>query len=426
MNTENSLTTASRPMESIKLDNLLINFTTEFQRIWDTKGSDSKPATFWRPSPAPDLLPGFFPLGDVAASGYDNINGNKVVAVVCEAEAPSADSAKGKALSQPVDFEQVWKDTGSGARKDCSLWRPIPPEGYVTLGLVCSDHEKPPLNAVRCVRSDLVIASNLGDLIWDDKGSGAKQNFSGWNIDPPAAAAGEIYFAPGTFVGFNSYTKPLIEVAGYSLRMQIPLQINSAPELPVLSGFETPPDETSETTQIATIPWFAVEEHDRLPIEKMSKSPYYRLERTDQYVLVGHGHNNGEKSRLFTWTAPRVLSRRNQKLFTRITSIEVSSEWPTGVSNARSINFSAKLSTDFTHTETSSSGWESSNTVVVAAIVPKNKMLAVYQLQSHYALLREDDTELGINFSYADTDSLRWIEYPPEKDSEVLIPKPMT
>ncbi|MNY46182.1 hypothetical protein D3C86_1813400 [compost metagenome] len=84
------------------------------------------------------------------------------------------------------------------------------------------------------------------------------------------------------------------------------------------------------------------------------------------------------------------------------------------------------MSTDFTHTETSSSGWESSNTVVVASIVPKNKMLAVYQLQSHYALLREDDTELGINFSYADTDSLRWIEYPPEIDSEVLIPKPMT
>jgi hypothetical protein len=425
MTTENSVTTATRPMESIKLDNLLINFTTQFHRVWDTKGSDSKPAAFWRPSPAPDLLPGFFPLGDVAVSGYDNINGIKVVAVVSEGEHPSVQGDRGKALSQPLDFEQVWKDTGSGARKDCTLWRPIPPEGYVSLGLVCSDHEKPLLSAVRCVREDLVIASSLGDLIWDDKGSGAKQNFSGWNIDPPAAAAGEIYFAPGTFVGFNVYTKPLIEFPGYSLRMQIPLQASAKLELPVLSGFEAPPEETLEATQFATIPWFAVEDHGRTPIEKMGKTPHYRLKRTDQYVLVGYGHNNGENSRLFTWNAPRILSRRHQKIFTQITSIEVSSEWPNGRSNKHPISFSAKLSNDFTHTETSSSGWKSSNTVVVAAIVPKDKMLAVYQLQSHYTLLREDDTDLGINFSYADTDSLRWIEYSSEKGSNALDPKSM-
>ncbi|HEF4760488.1 TPA: Vps62-related protein [Pseudomonas putida] len=426
MSTENSETTAARQMESIKLDNLLINFTTEFNRIWDTNGSDSKPGAFWRPIPAPDLLPGFFPLGDVAVSGYDNINGSKVVAVVRDAESPGMEGTRGKALSQPIDFQPIWKDAGSGARKDCTLWRPVPPEGYVALGLVCSNHEKPLLSTVRCVREDLVIASNLGDLIWEDKGSGAKQNFSSWSIEPPSAAAGEIYFAPGTFVGFNSYTKPSLEVAGYSLRMQIPIQAKSAPELPVISGFEAPPDETSETTQVATIPWFAVKDHDRTPIERMNKSPYYRLKRTDQYTLVGYGHNNGEKSTLLTWTAPRILSRRNQKRFSKITSIEVSSQWPTATSGARPLNFSAKLSADFTHTKTSSSGWMSSNTVVIAAIVPENKMLAVYQLESHYTLLREDDTDLGVIFSYADADSLRWIEYPSEKENEAPGSKPMT
>jgi hypothetical protein len=302
MNTENTVTTAARQMDSIKLDNLLINFTTEFQRIWDTNGSHSKPGAFWRPTPAPDVLPGFFPLGDVAVSGSGNINGIKVVAVVREGDSPSAVAAQGKALSQPTDFEQVWKDAGSGARKDGTLWRPIPPDGYVALGLVCSnDHEKPSLNAIRCVRADLVIASNVGDLIWNDKGSGAKQDFSAWNIDPPVAAAGEIYFAPGTFVGVKSYTKPSTEVAAYSLRMQIPLRINPAPEVPVLSGFEAPlPLEPSQATQIAKLPWFAVEDNGLPPSEKLSKSPYYHLERTDQYVLVGQGHNTGDKSRLFT------------------------------------------------------------------------------------------------------------------------------
>ena len=125
------------------------------------------------------------------------------------------------------------------ARSDASIWRPIPPDGYVALGMVCSNgREKPSLNTVRCVRADLVIASPVGDVIWNDKGSGAKQNFSAWSIHPPTAAAGEIYFAPGTFVGAASFSKPATHVAAYSLRMQIPLQTNPAPEAPVLIGIQ--------------------------------------------------------------------------------------------------------------------------------------------------------------------------------------------
>lgn len=61
MNPHDDDAAPARPMESIKVENLLINFTTEFHRIWDNKGSRSKPGGFWRPHPAPDLLPGFFP-----------------------------------------------------------------------------------------------------------------------------------------------------------------------------------------------------------------------------------------------------------------------------------------------------------------------------------------------------------------------------
>lgn len=191
MNTDDHVTLAARQMESIKFDNLLINFTTEFRRIWDSSGSKSKPAAFWRPSPAPDLLPGFFPLGDVAVSGHDNINEKRVVMVVCEAGQPSGDDSKGLALRPPTDFEEVWRDTGSGARADCSIWRPIPPEGYVALGQVCSNgRDKPLLNTVRCVRADLVVRSFVSDLIWNDKGSGAKRSFSAWGIFPPDAQAG--------------------------------------------------------------------------------------------------------------------------------------------------------------------------------------------------------------------------------------------
>ncbi|WP_259698575.1 Vps62-related protein, partial [Pseudomonas brassicacearum] len=90
-----------------------INFTTEFHRVWSTNGSKAKPATFWRPTPAPDALPGYFPLGDVLIPGGTNINGEMVAAVVCEKDMEGAQSTKGKALARPVDFELVWKETGA-------------------------------------------------------------------------------------------------------------------------------------------------------------------------------------------------------------------------------------------------------------------------------------------------------------------------
>ena len=88
----------------IRVDNLLIDFTTEYRSIWDTYGSDSVQASFWRPTPAPDVLPGYFPLGDVAVLGRQNIDDRKIVAVVCEATTQGTDPDKGKALAAPVDY----------------------------------------------------------------------------------------------------------------------------------------------------------------------------------------------------------------------------------------------------------------------------------------------------------------------------------
>ncbi|WP_160105334.1 Vps62-related protein [Pseudomonas izuensis] len=418
MTTENSVTTPPRQMASIKVDNLLINFTSEFRQVWDSTGSRSEPATFWHPTPAPDLLPGFFPLGDVIVPGHEDINGVKVVAVVREGDSPSEDPARGSALSRPNDYEQVWNDSGSGANKNCILWRPIPPDGYVALGLVCSmGPEKPSVHAVRCMRADLVIASYVGDLIWSE-GRGLMHNFSAWGISLPAAKAGEIYFAPGTFVSDGSGSKPAGNLT-YALRMKIQVRTNTAPVAPVISDFEAPtPPETSQATQAAMIPWFAVDQYPTSAFDDLSQLTHYRLERKDQYRLIGHGHNTADQSKLFKWTAPRTLSHEDVRIFSGITSIKFDTEWRAEASDThRPIQFSAKLSKAFTRTETSSNGWETSNTVAVAAIVPKNKMLAVYQLASRYDLLSEDGEQEAISVVYADSDSLHWIEYPSATDT---------
>ncbi|MCU0118294.1 Vps62-related protein [Pseudomonas sp. B2M1-30] len=422
MTTEENGTAPARPTEPIRFGNLLISFTTEFHRIWDSRGSDASAVSFWRPAPAPDALPGYFPLGDLAIPGYDNVNGNQIVAVVREAEPQPEDSSRDRALSPPEDYERVWKDSDSGAAADCTVWRPLPPTGYVALGLVCSNgRDKPLLNAIRCVRADLLIAADVSDLIWNDKGSGARQNFSAWRIDPPRAAAGEICFSPGTFFGTQSHNRPAAPVA-YALRMQIPRQVSQPPAPPELAG-HAPPEaaETANTTQSISLPWFTVTDH-LAPSEQLRSTPFYRLERTDRYVLVGHGHNTRDKARSFKWQVTRAQNAQMLQVFNRLTSIEVDAPWPLDApSGAQALKFSANLPKDFVHTETSAQGWSSTGPLDVIAMAGKNRSVAVYQAQSHYTLLRADGTPVAISIGYTDDENLHLTEYPPQEEAPVSV-----
>lgn len=417
---EQHRTTPPRPMESIKLDNLLINFTTEFQQIWNSTGSRSNPAAFWHPTPAPDLMPGFFPVGDVAVPGFEDINGSKVVAVVREADFPSEDPARGKALSRPNDYIQVWKDTGSGAKQNCTVWRPVPPDGYVALGLTCTSGEKPSVHAIRCVRADLVIESYVGDEIWSE-GRGGVNNFSAWGIQLPSAEAGEIYIAPGHFVSDGSGQKPWGNVT-HALRMKIPLQTNAAPQAPVISDFKSPvPSSTSQATQVAMIPWFAVSDHPLSAVEALSKPMFYRLERKDQYTLVGHGHNTEDESKLFKWTVPETDTLANVRTFHSITAVSFDTEWRADIADDYDpIQFAAHLGKAFTRSENVSNGWATTNTLVVAAIVPKNQTLAVYQLESRYDLLNENGRRVAGSVPYTDSEGLHWVEHSQEKNNEAF------
>ncbi len=416
MTIEDNIAALPRQMEPIIQDNLLINFTTEFNRVWSSNGSKAKPATFWRPAPAPDALPGYFPLGDVLIPGDANINGEVVAAVVCERDLKGLDNARGKALARPVDFELVWKETGAPNVARLSIWRPLAPVGYVALGQVCTnDHCKPSLNSVRCVRIDLVVAANLGELIWNDKGSGAKMSFSAYAIEPPIAAAGDILFAAGTFAGIQGYSKPAAPSSAYALRMQIPLQLSEPPQAPVLGGYAKPAEsEPATVTHVARLPWFAVRDHAHSG-EQFRNSPYYALKRTDEYVLIGYERNESDAYRATKWTAPRAQSAVTMRMFHSFTAMEIVKAWPSApLSDIRMTRFSACLPKALTHTETSSNGWHELRPQIVIAMVPKQSAVAVYQMQSHYELVREDGTQVAVDFGYTDDSSVLLTQYPPQ------------
>ena len=100
-------------------------YTDRMVLAWNDGGSDGdNDGSFW----VPDVPAGYKPLGHIAVSGYGQPAGMTVVKL----------AGAGSALAYPVDFEAFWYDGGSGASMSTQFWKPIPPDGYVSLGTVCS------------------------------------------------------------------------------------------------------------------------------------------------------------------------------------------------------------------------------------------------------------------------------------------------
>jgi hypothetical protein len=104
---------------------------------------------FWRP-----IVPsGFYALGHYCETGCSSPPWGYMFA--------ARESAFGAgALARPVDYEMVFSSI-----PNWSFWRPVPPQGYVSLGLVAwLWGSKPSTDEVMCVREDLVRLGKGGDM----------------------------------------------------------------------------------------------------------------------------------------------------------------------------------------------------------------------------------------------------------------------
>lgn len=410
-------------MESIEFEDLLINFTTNFTRIWDDKGAGCwDNATFWRPKPAPDCQKDYYPLGDLIHWDFHNADQNCVIALVSEKASAPGDGVKKPALSKPDDYVLVWNDKNSGAKKNVSIWNPVAPSGYVALGQVCNDsYDKPSINLVRCIRADLVVASTIAGWRWNTRGSNAKQ-FSVWSVLPPAAVPGEAYFSPGTFISHASFDKPSAKTKVYSLRVKIPFEEKALPPSPPVlpSNLRPADDSPTSITHASSLAWFTVRDPDLSTIEQLQTSPVYRMERTDRYVLTAFGNNTTSQDQTLKWTSTLGESGTNSKTLATATTIEIGAEWQFSVFKS-SITISARLSRNLNHTETSSSGWTTSRSFEVTTTLPAKKAIAIYLLRSEYKLLRQDGTQVANDITYINGDKVHWSEYP-QKEPEMTCP----
>lgn len=88
------------------------------------------------------------------------------------------------------DYELIWDDSGSGARDDVSIWRPVETQaGYRLLGDVAvKSHSKPSDSTITVIAvvDDALKEPESFTKVWWDKGSGARHDVTIWRMNPPS------------------------------------------------------------------------------------------------------------------------------------------------------------------------------------------------------------------------------------------------
>eukprot|EP00271_Cylindrocystis_brebissonii_P008358 TRINITY_DN2254_c0_g1_i1.p1 TRINITY_DN2254_c0_g1~~TRINITY_DN2254_c0_g1_i1.p1 ORF type:complete len:1958 (-),score=356.45 TRINITY_DN2254_c0_g1_i1:258-5252(-) len=87
-------------------------------------------------------------------------------------------------FADPLGFDLVWRDTDSGAKTPVTIWMPRAPPGYLALGCVAvADYYEPEARGVvSCVRRDCCGPAPLGRIIWQDRKSAALWRCSLWAV----------------------------------------------------------------------------------------------------------------------------------------------------------------------------------------------------------------------------------------------------
>jgi hypothetical protein len=181
---------------------LHVSNTSIYVWIYNDKGSGAqKDGSFYRPVPSD---PEYYILGDYAQGNYSEPSGSSVIVKAIN------DDPNSPLLKEPIHYNEVWNDKGSGGHYDGSIWYPVAPDGYIAIGFVCNGgYNEPWIPSYRCVRKDLVIDAQPGSLIWSDKGSGTDKDVSVYQIIGVTSA----FVAQGNY---DPYTGPCRKLAGSS------------------------------------------------------------------------------------------------------------------------------------------------------------------------------------------------------------------
>lgn len=104
------------------------------------------------------------------------------------------------------DYTAIWTDSGSGADRDVSFWRPYDIQsGYFPLGdAATASHNKPPVPAmtVTALESGALAPPTGFSEVWTDRGSGADRDVRVMKMNPPS---GYTCLGHVAVEGYNTY-----------------------------------------------------------------------------------------------------------------------------------------------------------------------------------------------------------------------------
>ncbi|XP_057869086.1 hypothetical protein At1g04090 [Cryptomeria japonica] len=214
------------------------------EKIWSCNegGKDNQGASFYKPVEIPT---GFFSLGHYGQPNSSPLQGWVLVAkertdsgkLVCEckkqkiaSEAPTTSLLSTQecqktcctrrlhpALAKPLNYTLVWSSVAWPGRQDghAYFWLPYPSDGYKAMGIVVTDTlNKPSVEDVRCVRSDLTESCQNNGLIWNTETNFPKFPFRVWTMRPNHRGMEGRGVSTGAFYCSNSWiTENCVPVA---------------------------------------------------------------------------------------------------------------------------------------------------------------------------------------------------------------------
>ncbi|MDH4743142.1 Vps62-related protein [Sphingomonas sp. CBMAI 2297] len=388
-------------MKYRRYGDVLITLTSQYKLRYADHGSGARwDGTFWHPKSDGN----FRPLGSVCVGGHANINFNRASMLL--ANAPDH-----VALAAPLDYSWVWDDHGSGAKTNCSVWRPVPPEGYVALGdVAASGYLKPSLSDIWCVRADLVTSGVFtSGPAWRDAGSKGRHDIAAWPVEVGDSSRDLQMgiLAPDTFIGVASYDFP--PDAGLARVIQIPIVVDERdmPERPMLKSRREPRDPISPVKDRSVVlPFTALLDRTDRPSLNKIEDPFCTIERSVNWSLIAFDDN--------TTTAPQTITKSVTVGFTvtEAQSFAHSTGVKAGLDIGDKIKFKIELNYQFTHIASSSTSSLLSTTVIRNLTTPPGVAAALWTTTYTFRVTRADGTVVGRDLRF-DVDNVAHDQYPP-------------
>lgn len=379
--------------QTLETEELLITYAQTFQ---DRGSYASYSISFWHPITSS----GFYALGSLGLNNLNNPDGKKALIVVKAKEGSNA-------LAHPVSYNKIYQG-GFG-----SCWLPVPPEGYVALGVVATNSFMlpPSLNDVVCVRKDLTIQGKAGALL-----CGMDKTFLNWELVPPEAGPHEYtYLSTGTSIAEGSiynkldYIPPETHPAMNVLKIDLPMivEIPYVEYMPRLTSLDMPPAESTPILAMEMlIPCTIISDplYTNDHMWRISNSPFYRLERQVFYKLLYHNYNQTSIVQHNSYTKRFGVTTTESEEFWNETGISITAEAGIGFSFL-SAKISATVSKSFGYSSMTSISELQEDEYQSGIDVPPGKAVAIWQRYTRFVLKRHNGTflepvktwEFGIN-----------------------------